>query len=180
MPKFGQKRFFLQDRGFSDFDFSAAAVCAANEMRHYFIYFLMAFSKTKPRSLARYTFSKERQPTNKAWSSLAEGHEGCIGPSGKLLCFWPTEKDYAAYAWQYSKHFWLLGQSSCSPPSTNELLHAQGQTHFHCEKGTDIKNLFYCFNQNYFFFSFRHLTFGWNDSLNANTSSKPTRTHSIK
>ena len=27
------------------------------------------------------------------WSSLVEGDEGCIGLSGKLLCFWQPKKN---------------------------------------------------------------------------------------
>ena len=50
----------------------------------------------------------------KSWSSLVVGDEG---PSGKLLCLCETLKNYAAHAW----HHWLLGRSSCSSPTTEEL-----------------------------------------------------------
>ena len=55
------------------------------------------------------------------WSSLVEGDEGCIGPSGKLLCFWQMEKNYPGHAWQCCIHVWLLCRSSCSSPSTKEI-----------------------------------------------------------
>ena len=29
-----------------------------------------------------------------SWSSLVEGDEACIGPSGKLLCLWKIEKNW--------------------------------------------------------------------------------------
>ena len=57
----------------------------------------------------------------KTWSSLVVGDEGCIGPSGKLLCSCETRKHYAAHAWHHSIHAWLLSRSSCSSPSTKEL-----------------------------------------------------------
>ena len=56
------------------------------------------------------------------WSSLAEGDEGGIGASGKLLCLWETRKKYAAHVWHHSTHVGLLGQSRCSSPSTKEPL----------------------------------------------------------
>ena len=54
-------------------------------------------------------------------SSLVAGDEGCIGPSGKLNGLCQTPKNYAAHAWHYSTHVWLLGQSSCSSPSTKDI-----------------------------------------------------------
>ena len=53
-------------------------------------------------------------------SSLVEGDEGCIGPSGKLMCLWQPPKYYAAHAWHHSILVWLLDQSGCSSP-TKEL-----------------------------------------------------------
>ena len=54
-------------------------------------------------------------------SSLVEGDEGCIGPSGKLLCSWKRPKNYATHSWRHSTLVWLSDQSDCSPPSTEEL-----------------------------------------------------------
>ena len=54
---------------------------------------------------------------HKPWSSLVEG---CIGPIVKLFYDKPTKK-YPAHACEHSIHVWLLGWSSCSPPSTKEL-----------------------------------------------------------
>ena len=45
------------------------------------------------------------------------GDEGCIGPSGKLLCLWQIEKNNAALAWNDTIHVWPLGRSSCSSPA---------------------------------------------------------------
>ena len=56
-----------------------------------------------------------------SWSSLVKWDEGCIGPSGKLLCLCKPKIQYAAHAGQLSIHVWLLGQSGCSSPSTKEL-----------------------------------------------------------
>ena len=75
-------------------------------------------------SLQNYLYFKQRQ-AGWAWYSLVEGDEGCVGPSGKLLCVYQTEKNYAVHAWHCSILVWLLGQSSCSFPS-NEELHGLG------------------------------------------------------
>ena len=50
------------------------------------------------------------------WSSLVEGDEGCIGPSGKLLCFWQTEKNIQNMHGNVPRKF-----DCCSSPSTKEL-----------------------------------------------------------
>ena len=41
---------------------------------------------------------------NRSWSSLEEGDDGCIGPSGKLLCLWQIEENYEAHVWHHSIH----------------------------------------------------------------------------
>ena len=55
-------------------------------------------------------------------SSLAEGYEGCIDPSGKRFCLWQI-KDFLQHTHGIIPylHAWLFGQSSCSSPSTKEL-----------------------------------------------------------
>ena len=48
-----------------------------------------------------------------AWSSLVEGDEGYIGPSGKLFCLCQTPQNYVSHAWQHSigQWLWLIRQS---------------------------------------------------------------------
>ena len=36
-----------------------------------------------------------------------------ISPSGKLLNLWQPQNNYAAHAWQHSKHVWLLCLLCC-------------------------------------------------------------------
>ena len=67
--------------------------------------------------------SNSRAPS---WSSWVVGYEGCIRPSGKLLCLCQTAKNCRAHALHHSIHVWLLDRSSCSSPSTKEL-HAFAQ-----------------------------------------------------
>ena len=50
-----------------------------------------------------------------------EMDEGRIGPCGELLCLWQTPTNSASHAWQHFILIWLLGQSICSSPSTEEL-----------------------------------------------------------
>ena len=83
-------------------------------------------SGTFPRD-PRWKIPKQFIRMNDLWSSLVEGDDGCISPSGKLLCFMTNPQNYAAYAWHHSIHVWLLGRSGCSSemnkssPSTKEL-----------------------------------------------------------
>ena len=64
----------------------------------------------------------------KAWSSLEEGDEGCIGSYGRLLYLQQIQTNWATQTQYNSKHVWLLCQSSCSSPSTKKL-HGQGLVH---------------------------------------------------
>ena len=43
-------------------------------------------------------------PSSKPLSYFVIGDEGCIGPSGKLLCLCQTPKNYSAHALHYSIH----------------------------------------------------------------------------
>ena len=77
-------------------------------------------------NLTRYKLKKRTQDhvkvgadeSTQPWSSLVEGDEGCIDPSGKLSCLWQTPQNYATHEWLHSIH---MGRSICSSPSTKEL-----------------------------------------------------------
>ena len=71
---------------------------------------------------------------------ILEGDEGCISPSGKLLCLWQTPNNYAAHTWHHAIHVWLLCQSGCLSPSTKEL---HGPMFSACTSITTMSKVFY-------------------------------------
>ena len=58
------------------------------------------------------------------WSSLVGSRRRRLyRPKQKYALLWQPQTNYAAQAWYYSIHVWLLGRSSCSSPSTSKDLH---------------------------------------------------------
>ena len=65
------------------------------------IFFLLPLRVSQTASKLKWIRRRRRRRANtmpsrsrwlRPWSSLVEGDEGCIGPSGKLLCLWLTRK----------------------------------------------------------------------------------------